>query len=80
MLFKVYPAKRFTLRNEEKLLLRSFTTEKEQSFMAFRKPHDSSFIWFTDCIVRISAFLLRAIISFERSKETKQKKSPAEES
>jgi hypothetical protein len=42
--------------------------------MAFRKAHDSLFIWLTDCIVRISVFHRRAIISFERSKETKQKK------
>ena len=47
---------------------------EKQSFMAFRKAHDSSFIWITDCIVRISAFHRRAIIFFERSKKTKQKK------
>ena len=47
---------------------------EKQSFVAYRKAHDSSFIWHSGCIVTISTFHLRAFISFERSKETKQKK------
>jgi len=47
---------------------------EKQSFMAFRKAHNISFIWHYGCIVTITTFLLRAFIFFERSKETKQKK------
>ena len=51
-----------------------FANVVKQSFMAFRKAHDSSFIWHTGCFDIIIAFHRRAIISFERSKETKQRK------
>ena len=51
-----------------------FANEVKQSFMAYRKAHNISFIWHYGCVVKISTFLLRAFIFFERSKETKQKK------